>query len=479
MRPSSGPYADLSALEVASALNYVQGGVWTRERLHEAGYSLPSRMCPLCEKWLDTMEHRLWECEATSELRRQFTRTDKLLLRDQDDVVASGWVEAPSEVPPTAEVEWSSDRFEVLEEVGQSDELSTIFVDGSCNTPHHPSFRTASWSVAFYDKEEDYIGSLGGPVWAPVKQTAGAGEMMSVSAGLEVSAFGSQPGAMLWSDYATAVTAGQYTAAMAMESGRLFAGIMRNWWSSQLLHKQGPMPIKKVAAHTGGSDFVSKGNDKADTTAKKFAIKLADQRRSEQKTHHSRTQLAIKMVRLAGQALALFPRLKQPKEAKHKRRRGEAEEAQEEDQEEDEQRPNTVIIAHDWYAAGRGYWRCAQCGRGAVTDPALQDDLSRGECEGGGPFRIQHKGGHKLWVAGVVDSPGSVVIICGSCGQRTSGRDSRVTFEEVCPGTVAGHPGREDSLKRFWSGRHPDRRVGAQLSPPVVWEPDPEDETAV
>ena len=52
------------------------GGVWAKERLNHAGYSLPDSACHLCGQ-KDSLHHRLWRCGAprVRELRSQVLRT--------------------------------------------------------------------------------------------------------------------------------------------------------------------------------------------------------------------------------------------------------------------------------------------------------------------------------------------------------------------------------------------------------------------
>ena len=82
------------------ATNFITGGIWTRTRIAEAGYSLPEgTKCPLCEDLEDIVEHRLFECthlevaEARVEILRPWMSK---WLRGQVSVLASQWA-SPSD----------------------------------------------------------------------------------------------------------------------------------------------------------------------------------------------------------------------------------------------------------------------------------------------------------------------------------------------------------------------------------------------
>ena len=50
---------------------FVTGGIWDKPRLQKAGYIVEDPNCELCGG-TDSLEHRLWECEATARSRNKF-----------------------------------------------------------------------------------------------------------------------------------------------------------------------------------------------------------------------------------------------------------------------------------------------------------------------------------------------------------------------------------------------------------------------
>ena len=87
--------------------------MWTLSRARESGYDLQALheaapelargWCPLCKEKTGDIEHRLWHCSATEDLRKQCFKKERY---DHEIKEASmwlerqGWVEAPDCLPP-------------------------------------------------------------------------------------------------------------------------------------------------------------------------------------------------------------------------------------------------------------------------------------------------------------------------------------------------------------------------------------------
>ena len=132
-------------------------------------------LCPLCGEEADTIDHRLWSCPNTAELRAaSFTHSEmQELLSDEMQLERTGWVRAP--VPKrehSMEVYFESEMFE--DALSMAMAMQTLCVDSSCNMEvHHLSFRTSAWTCVAYNAQEEEIGLLTGPVWKPVHASSG------------------------------------------------------------------------------------------------------------------------------------------------------------------------------------------------------------------------------------------------------------------------------------------------------------------
>ena len=59
----------------------VTNSVWTRSRLHEAGYMVPDTCCEMCGLQTDTLFHRLWECTNDLVVAGRLLHADQALQR--------------------------------------------------------------------------------------------------------------------------------------------------------------------------------------------------------------------------------------------------------------------------------------------------------------------------------------------------------------------------------------------------------------
>ena len=243
-----------------------------------------------------------------------------------------------------------------------------------------------------------------------------------------------------------------------MDHRRLFAGIVRGWLPSKILNK---VAVQKVTAHTGGESLAERGNERADEVAKERVRAQALVNHETCKDHLHRTMLAVNVVKYAGQALPLFPSIKEMCVAsgvkklprcKGERVGGAA--------------AGRLHIAHQWSEAvgvdDSKYRICLACGRRAKTN-------FDSECTGKRPWLVQaaeEPKGHTLWVAGVAEREGDLVVLCSGCGRREVGASGRAPFWTLgdCNQCLEGN--RADQKRRFFQGRHPDPRIRASLTPP-------------
>ena len=198
--------------ERATADNFVVGGAWDAARLLRAGYQLDpdQQLCQLCHKAFDSIEHRLLHCHcpAVDELRDEHLpghlalwlagkvsankhRIDqKMRIReDQARMLAKqGLARDPSIAQPPPAEEGEEDTSAGRD--GWDFELAghTLFNDGACTRPFHPSLARAAWATTMVNREGEVIAACSGPVWAHLPQTAPSSEVVAAAASTQVAA---------------------------------------------------------------------------------------------------------------------------------------------------------------------------------------------------------------------------------------------------------------------------------------------------
>ena len=182
-----------------SGLTAVCGATWTGDRLEEAGYIVDADAvkCSLCKKERDTLQHRLWFCEASAKAR------DSVFKKHRHEVVAAraagkddplytrALVKHPAAgfLPPLeGGIEW---LFPAAGAAADGTTDSSIgghlgFLDGSCDTHIIRECRRAGWSVVFTDACGKPSAVVRGPVWHPLPQTAAAAEYVSYGVAAQV-----------------------------------------------------------------------------------------------------------------------------------------------------------------------------------------------------------------------------------------------------------------------------------------------------
>ena len=120
--PAHSGTTSLSSLEQGTLRSWLCSAVWTRTRAAKYGYIVEDTRCPRCLLAQDTVEHRLWQCSTTADLRRTFTHDD----------LKYGYVAHPAEGQrgPLAKrgiIFWSADGVPMHEAFA-----GDLFTDGSC-----------------------------------------------------------------------------------------------------------------------------------------------------------------------------------------------------------------------------------------------------------------------------------------------------------------------------------------------------------
>ena len=320
----TGPCSDLSQLQVGCALNYLAGGVWTMQRLHDAGYDLGglSLSCPLCGLHPDTPHNRLFNCSATASIRSSIlTRADLITLNDPAfSLEAAGWVARPSlpkESDPQSQCISIGPDFDISSVSGADmhyDDLCQIpwtacFVDGTCTMQaHHPDFRISAWAVVVQSVwGHHFDAAVVGPVFSPVPQTSGAAEIIAFTAAHQIADDSAHVSRQLHTDYLSAVSLPLLPLSSLLQHHRTFAGIFRDL-QTYLSFRE--MQVHKVKAHTGGSTNEEKGNELADLLCKQFANTRFTRTHAARLDHEARSALAAKVALLAARALPLFPTMR-------------------------------------------------------------------------------------------------------------------------------------------------------------------------
>ena len=141
----------LTALEQGCLRSWATAAVWTRSRAIKYGYVIDDPNCPLCRRCEDTVDHRLWECEATADLRGVFNEF-KFHQILEDPLLKAGILAHPAEGQrrPLREggiIFWSRDNVS-LEEAFRGQ----LFTDGSCFKVHGcAELDRAGWAVVRFE----------------------------------------------------------------------------------------------------------------------------------------------------------------------------------------------------------------------------------------------------------------------------------------------------------------------------------------
>ena len=197
---------DLTDSERATAANWLVGGVWDVPRLLRAGYAMDpdDQLCQVCQQATDTIEHRLFDCKASSceELRQRhlpkqvrawlggrsavpYRTTQEIKDREQRarELARCGLAIDPSvdqPPPPQPPLDGETGIFEGNLDYEKAGHM--VFPDGACSRPFHPRLARATWSAVLATVEGEMVATCSGPVWAGLPQTAPCAETVAAAA---------------------------------------------------------------------------------------------------------------------------------------------------------------------------------------------------------------------------------------------------------------------------------------------------------
>ena len=423
-------------------LSVASGALWTRSRLHDAGYA-DSWLCPLCNEKPDTEFHRWWECPASAaerlRLTSQETRDRAMLAGQQSLLYSRGVVEHPDEWLPLpaedvrqrfhmkhSDGTWSDEAFCGSIPTALRSSEYDLYTDGSCSTEPLAERRRASWAVVWADLDGTEIGRLNGVVPRGMPQTPQAAEYLAALAAAEVA----QPGHEVYCDCLGVVRHFvQRAGASQLSAKLLYSGVVR-LARSEAGWKQ-VSGMTKVPAHVDLGATLSpderrkaRGNSAADEGAKAAAA------RHPQPTGHQQTEWQqircddVSTAKLIASVARLWPAARAPGGRLPKARVSDATqraEAKQAAHAELERVRAANRASHCWVHA-RGPSRCHFCkvmasNRHAAgerecprTLPPWIEEVLR-DCESGAT-------GHRLLI-GLVErlrDPPSAFIMCDRCG---------------------------------------------------------------
>ena len=175
-------------------LNFITQGVWTAERLEEAGYvvEVEEKVCALCGQAKDTLQHRLYECNhpEVRALRKEhlswkylsWLTGDKGNKREREGrrLAQAGLTRDPSYGQPQPAVEGS----DFAGDPQAAAQAKHLFSDGIAFHYFHPKLDRAGWALGAIDEESGaLIGVVYGPVEHPMAQTSPVAEMVALGSG--------------------------------------------------------------------------------------------------------------------------------------------------------------------------------------------------------------------------------------------------------------------------------------------------------
>jgi len=163
--------------------------LWTEDRLKEAGYDTDG-LCPLCKEVPDSQWHRCWQCKHQDAVEARTKAAPswaiKEALENPDDTI---WNRAVCLNPavhfplPLSDAGIEGLKGTSLEFVPSTQwDFAGQFAgreaawDGSCTRPRIKEMARAAWAATLMGEGGEIIGTIRGPVWDPIPQTAQAAE---------------------------------------------------------------------------------------------------------------------------------------------------------------------------------------------------------------------------------------------------------------------------------------------------------------
>ena len=483
------------------------GATWTAAQLADAGY-LVDRRCGLCKQADDTMHHRLWQCSATADLRKDkaLERTCKRArawAEQRHPVYHAGLLPMEAQPPPAED-----DPLDELtpEARARAAESHTFYVDGSCSTELLTSARRAAWAVIGLragarpddDPKLAAAWSISGPVprWLP--QTAQAAEhVAALLAGHLADDPGRRSRPRIVGDCAGVVAGCRRTDwTVQLGSRQFYGGIWKQVAELGPAGRAALRAMDKVAAHRTEAqkraateaellDYI--GNEAADHAAKEARRRHPCSSNWVADSQAALVQDALATTRLMRDALPRWPRLPRAgrpvrgTEAEREavrlaraQRRAEARSARASQR---HAALRSAHASHAWQCWQGGAERCARClrRRTRTVGHCSVDQLARPLLELAAAASDLD---HDLWAAALVEhgptGGEAPLAICRLCGGWTRGwrRFKGQLLTQGCTGTrrLAG----AQAWNRVLRGMHPTGgAVGAtaRVVAAAPWDP--------
>ena len=460
------------------ARNFVTGGVWDKPRLRAAGYDVPmaDMKCDLCEQ-PDSLEHRLWHCQATKTLRdSSFTQEEMQWLQHQDgeeplekvrkQLARKGLCRHPGIGQPQP----AKDGWEVAGNTAELLASYRVAIDGHCSKEFHPSLNRASWSVVGWDPDESEDLHVAGPVWQGLPQTSAAAERVAMMAlhqladqnaqhlqGVAVNVIVDNLGAMgmvskplPWSRLKQSHYAGlqrELRATAAYREGKVTT-------QHCMSHQEKKLTPEQLSRQSVETKHDRASNDKADEICNRASRQHPARDNDMFKKDKWAHGIACKVLIYAAQALDMYPQ-----NVKHERRAKVS----------DRRRRMSLAIAHTWAelpmkkAMG---WRCSTCWRWAATKDSVSTQCSGPPMQFHTIAEVAKRAGHQP--VHLVPKQGAnmpSLAVCTACA-ATSTQGSRCYsgLRGVCGRGATNHKNVASMLKRAWAGMHPRKgRYGEEV----------------
>ena len=466
----------LTPLEKGCLRCMAAGGLWTQQRLVEAGYLVDS-MCKLCGVCIDTIYHRLYECSAVATLRGEAAKPD--FLREAiaagpgDPLYTRGLFAHPADRLPLP-TEATESVLEVhgergWETVGSAAELGfkgEIFTDGSFRPHMLRGMGRAGWGAVMVDDAGSVMARAYGPVWLPLPQTAPSAEWAAYSVVCQLLVDRGD----LFLDCQSVINMLRKARASQLHHGHIHAGYVRA--SLGEVGRQHISAISKVRAHqdlgdsslSGRELALARANDSADRAAKLGAGQHRTPGADLLAEADRLVEVSTRVLKLAARLLPLWPAAKGFKAARQQSTRVLR------------QRGIAAHLCHKWEFM-EGNWHCVICSAMACSDARVVARV-RERCPGFNSWFRQillDNGGHQLAVG---DARGLALVACVSCGCWATTKPVGLLEPCLRVPTAAG----KHALGMLGKGLHPvfktplDALWSISLATELAFKKDPPDE---
>ena len=458
----------LSARGKAVLASAFSGSIWTCADLAAAGYEVEDR-CPLCRAAADTLEHRIWHCNAPEAIAERSKVPSEVVMEARRDprtalitMLRAPTVDfrhpPPAQDPPTY-IEtfapgpgvWS--RVEGKPNLDEADE-PILFIDGSCFPVKYKSGWRAGWSNAdISHRSGQPLMRMFGAVPGYLPQTAPGAEWF---AALQAASWWAGSRGRPAADCKQVVDAVSSSDVLALlRKGTFHCTSLREIWQRTASFPGPPMTLRKVAAHQAEpdreNDFEAwidwKGNDIADTAAKEGAALHPKAASGEYSCAIAEWGYFLDVGRAIATMLPLWPsagqrygqRLQPPPRQLHRRPRVRGRAA--------------PVNRHDFQACA-GKLLCSTCLAFARCHANARARTEAEECPGASQVLAAalraNDTGHSLLLASF---SGQAVVVCLRCGAHSSRRVELLL-------TACRSPSRRgvEALRRLRRGEHPHER---------------------